>query len=196
MKRTSLLVLLPLIVAIAVFCGWSNQLSGAPEMLPTEVKEPGNIDRVPSPQGDHQIFCIFAPPQQSEFGVAASSGAILWKKSAGFRPMLDYVWSKDGKHVLLVTDCMQAEAELRSPKESTRSYFFLLEALTGTVVSEGDLDTDVLDLAKDLPDAVGASHELQLEIADDKLMVSINHQGKIATAGKALKDLPPPSEKK
>lgn len=165
-------------------------LAGKP-VLPATVSEPGNLDQVPSPAGERSMFYLFQPPEQARFGVAEKDGTIVWEKNAGYRPLVDYFWSADGAAVAFVTDCIQPEAELRSPASATRSWFFVLEAASGKVLAEGDLDTDVLDLPKQLPEAVGASHQVKIEIKDGKLEATIDHCGKTVSGSRALKELAP-----
>jgi len=180
------------LIGLLIVCVCVGQPVPAAEAksLPTTVAEPGNIDRVKAPIGDLEMFYLFQPPQQGRFGVADKSGKIVWQKNTGFRSMVDYFWGAEGKAVVLVTDCIQPEADLKALATSTRSWFFVLAADTGAIEAQGDLDTDVLDLPKQLPDAVGASHELKIELKDNVLTATIDHQGKTVTGKKALKDLP------
>ena len=112
-----------------------------PGRLPDTVAKPGYLDRVPSPSGDRALFFLLRPGQAARFGVAGSDGTILWQKHAGYRPIVSHAWSADGRQVVFVTDCVQPEAELRSPRKDTCSYRSC--DARGTIAAEGDLDTDV-----------------------------------------------------
>ncbi len=161
------------------------------KILPPSVDAPGSLDQVKAPAGDLTMFYLFQPPEAARFGVVGKDGGIVWEKVAGFRPMVDYFWSKDGTKIFYVTDCIQPEAELRSESDKTRSWFFVLDAESGKTLAEGDLDTDLLNLPKQLPDAVGASHLIEATFEGDVITVTIDHQGKKVSASKALKDLKP-----
>jgi hypothetical protein len=163
-----------------------------PTHLPTSLNGPAQLELIPAPNGgDHRLFYWFEPPNQARFGVAEADGRILWQRQVGFRPLVEFFWAADGKSVLFVTDCIQEEAELRAPHDRTRSYLFVLAAHDGTVLGQGDLDTDVLDLAQQCPAAVGASHDLKLELADGIITAMIDHQGQKITGRRPLADLAP-----
>ncbi|HNV68048.1 MAG TPA: hypothetical protein PKO06_00020 [Candidatus Ozemobacteraceae bacterium] len=190
MMRLTRLGLMVLLLGLSV--GVYAETTGEPvptKILPASVAEPGSLDQVKAPVGDLTMFCWFQPPEASRFGVADKDGGIVWEKVAGFRPMLDYFWSKDGSKIFYVTDCIQKEAELRAGSDKTRSWFFVLDAMSGKTLAEGDLDTDILDLPKQLPDAVGASHFIEVAFENDVINVTIEHQGKKVSGSKALKDL-------
>ncbi|MFZ2957897.1 MAG: hypothetical protein WA705_13500 [Candidatus Ozemobacteraceae bacterium] len=164
--------------------------------LPASVATPGYLDKKPAPNDARSMFYLFQPPEPGRFGVAEKDGTILWQKTTGLRSLVDYFWAEDGKSVIFVTDCLQTDAELRftppaSNASATRSWFFILDAVSGKTIAEGDLDTDVLDLAKQLPEALGASHLLKLELKAGILHVSIDHCGKTATASRPIAELPP-----
>lgn len=160
--------------------------------LPDSVAKPGHVDRIPSPDQGKVIFYVFQPGQSARFGVARPDGAILWEKNAGFRPLVSYYWSEDSGQVVFLTECMQQEADLHCPKDVTSTWVFVLDAATGAVVGEGDLDRQVLDLTSRLPDALEASHTIEdLRLADGWLEVTIGHRGQRVSGRCALADLAP-----
>jgi len=186
------LVLITLFISLAVFAGFSPcpaQSAKLPETLP----EGADLQTTSSPDQSLQMFYLFQPPKQALFGIAKPDGEILWQKQVGFRPLVEYFWGTEGNSVVFVTDCNQPESELKIAGESTtRSYFFVLDALQGKVLAEGDLDTDVLNLPQELPDAMGASHDLQLSLSKETLSVTINHLGREISGSRPLKELSPP----
>lgn len=157
--------------------------------LPQDVTLFEYLDQTPAPDGAHSMFYVFQPPEAARFGVITKDRTIAWQKIAGFRPLVDYFWSKDSTKILYVTDCIQPEADLRSPNDKTRSWFFVLDAATGKTLAEGDLDTDILDLPKQMPEAVGASHLLEVVFENDLIKATIDHLGKKVSGSKSLQDL-------
>lgn len=185
--------ILSAIVAVAAL-GPFPIFAAAQNKLPDGVEKPGYVDKIPAPGGERQMFYIFSPPEQGVFGVASPDGDILWRKTTGLRSLVDYFWAADGKSVVFVTDCTQDDADIRSSAASaspTRSYFYVFEATSGTVLAEGDLDTDVFDLPKRCPDAMGASHELTIVLKDGIISGALNHRGTIIAGSRALAELPP-----
>lgn len=160
--------------------------------LPDSVAKPGHVDRIPSPDQGRVMFYVFQPGQSARFGVARPDGVIRWEKNAGIRPLVSYYWSEDSCQVVFLTECMQQEADLHCPKDVTSTWVFVLDAATGAVVGEGDLDRQVLDLKSRLPDALEASHSIEsLRLADGWLEVTIGHRGQRVSGRCALVDLAP-----
>lgn len=160
------------------------------QSLPAEVASPGYLDRIASPMKDRDLFFLFQPGQPAHFGIAATDGTVTWQKNAGLRPIVDYAWSADGRSVVFVTDCSQPAAELRSPSPELRSYFFVLDAATGTVQAQGDLDREVLNLQSRLPQALGAAHVIEeLRLVDGVLHATILHQKTPISGSRALMEL-------
>lgn len=160
--------------------------------LPDSVAKPGHVDRIPSPDQSKVMFYVFQPGQSARFGVAKPDGVILWEKNAGIRPLVSYYWSEDSGRVVFLTECMQQESELHCPKDVTSTWVFVLDAATGAVVGDGDLDRQVLDLKSRLPDALEASHSIEsLRLADGWLEVTIGHRGQRVSGRCALADLAP-----
>jgi len=177
-----------LILVTALRAENDTSLSRVPDTVP----QPGYVEKVASPLKDRSLFYLFRPGHPALFGVASSGGAVLWKKSVGFRPLVNYAWAADGRSLVFVTDCVQAEAELHAPRSDLRSYFFILDANRGDVLAEGDLDTDILDLPHKLPDAVGAAHMIDtIQLADGRLSVTISHRKIKVSGSRLLSELPP-----
>ncbi|HOT27298.1 MAG TPA: hypothetical protein PLU72_03845 [Candidatus Ozemobacteraceae bacterium] len=166
------------------------------EKLPSDVPAPGYIDKIPAPGGDKAMFYLFNPPQPGVFGVCDKDNGILWQKTTGLRSLITYFWAEDGASIVFVTDCLQKEADLRfdppgDPASATRSWFFVLDAASGKILAEGDLDIDVLNLPKTLPDAVGASHLLKVKLENGVLSAEIDHRGTIIKGSRPLSELSP-----
>lgn len=158
--------------------------------LPERVSEPAELVKTPSPTGDRSTFFLMEPGKPATVGVASADGQIAWQRAAGIRPLVSQSWSQDGRLVAFVTDCAQPEAQLRNPKKETASWLFVLDAHTGDVVAQGDLDTDVLDLPRQLPDATGAAHMIdKLTIVDGIVAVTISHRGQKVSGQRKLTEL-------
>jgi hypothetical protein len=148
------------------------------------------VSRVAAPDGGRVAFQLFERGQQTRVGVSGAGGAIVWQRRAGFRPLLSLFWSGDGKSVLLVTDCSQEEAELRSKKAGTASWLMVLDARDGSVTAEGDLDTEVLRLQTKLPDAVGAAHVIDsVTLADGMIEAVVHHREQRVDGRRPLAEL-------
>ena len=192
--------LLALGITLALVLGAILPCDASAGKLPETVAKPGYVDKVPAPIGNTSMFYLFNPPQPGSFGVCGKDNTILWQKNTGLRSLVDYAWSADGASVVFVTDCLQKDAELRfepagDPASATRSWFFVLDAASGKILAEGDLDTDVLNLPKTLPDAVGASHQLKMRLEAGVLHVEIDHRGTIATGSRPISELSPKPRK-
>lgn len=160
--------------------------------LPDSVAKPGDMDRIPSPDTSKVMFYVFQPGQSARFGVAKPDGMILWEKNAGIRPLVSYHWSEDSGQIVFLTQCMQREADLHCPEGVSSTWVFILDAATGALLGEGDLDRQVLDLEHRLPDALEAAHVIEsLKLADGWLEVTIGHRGQRVSGRCAVADLAP-----
>lgn len=158
--------------------------------LPEKVSAEGALEKIPSPGKDRVAFSLFERGDHTYIGVASSTGAIRWHKDAGIRPLVSLFWSADGTRVMVVTDCVQPEAELHTGKAGTASWLFVLDATDGHTLAQGDLDTDVLQLGSKLPDAVGASHVIEiLTLENDMISATIKHRGERVSGSAPLERL-------
>jgi len=173
------------LVAIGNLVSSTSFAARLPDPVPPKVE----LERVASPDKSFEIFYLMEPGKIARFGVTSPTGEILWEKNAGFRPIVTFGWSDDNQFVVYVTDCIQPESELPSKKPDTRSYFYILNAADGAIRSEGDLDTVVLDLPNRLPDAVGATHLLEVSIREGKLEARMSHRGTEVEGAKSLEIL-------
>lgn len=154
---------------------------------------PADVEKVASPDGKSVAFIMYEPGDHTFVGVASASGAVRWHKDAGIRPILSTHWSADSSQVMVVTDCLQAAAELKNPKKETMSWLLLLDASDGKLVAQGDLDTDVLELGTKLPDAVGAAHVIDsLTLERGMISATIKHRGTPASGSAPVERLKKP----
>jgi hypothetical protein len=158
--------------------------------LPAEAPPKGSLETWARPGAKSFSFVYFERGQATRVGVAREDRSIEWEKNAGIRPIVQPFWSADGKHLLVVTDCSRPDAQLRSLVPSTASWLLVLDAATGDLVAQGDLDTDVLDLPRKLPEAVGAAHELDhITLQDGVIKAEVRHRGEKLSGEARLDDL-------